>query len=80
MRWERNKDGSYSISGTGPMMTPIVVEGDTREDARQAWMDEFGRQYAEQEAVTARSVQHMEKNRHDYEVMAREAHAYKGVF
>ena len=47
--WTRNKDGSYSVTGNGPMR-PIAVEGDTRALARQNWMFEFGRQYEEARA------------------------------
>jgi len=79
MKWERNSDGTFSVSGDGPMR-PIVVDAETRAIARQHWMDEYGNQHAEQEAHTARYVQHMEKNEDDYRRMAREAHAYKGDF
>lgn len=55
MRWQRNSDGSFSVSGMGPMR-PIAVEGETRAEAREAWMSEFGRQYEEQERATALSI------------------------
>lgn len=52
MLWHRNKDGSFSITGNGPMRA-IAVEGVNRPEARQAWMDAFGQQYEEQERATA---------------------------
>ena len=75
----RNSDGSYCASGDG-YDYPIVAEGLTREEARKAFEAQYGHQYAAAQVATARSEAHMEKNRHDYEQMAREAHAYKGKF
>ena len=74
----RNSDGSYSASGDG-YDYPIVAEGLTREEARKGFEVQFGNQYAAAQVATARA-RHMEKNAHDYEMMAREAHAYKGTF
>lgn len=78
MLWQRNKDGSFSVSGQGPMGA-IAVEGDTREEAREAWMAVFGEQYERQERATAVAF-HVERKGEDYKQMMREAHAYKGVF
>jgi hypothetical protein len=55
MIWERNSDLSYSVRGYGPLR-PIIVEGATREEARQKWMSVYGDQYAEQETATAWSM------------------------
>ena len=55
----------WICQGDGPMR-PIAVEGNTRAEVRQAWMDVFGQQYAEQETLTARSEAHWEKNCEDY--------------
>ena len=79
--WTRNKDGSYSVTGNGPMR-PIAVEGDTRALARQNWMFEFGRQYEEAERATNLSTQweemsegHRDKKMFDARMLARD---YRG--
>lgn len=59
MRWHRNHDGSYVVSGMGPMR-PIAVEASTRAEAREAWMEQFGRQYEEQERHTALAIHYEE--------------------
>lgn len=76
MLWLRNRDGSFSVSGEGPMRE-IVAEGETRPLARAAWMHEFGRQYEEQEKATALSI-YTEKNYEDLRMLASEIHSYKG--
>ena len=52
MKWEQNSDGTFSVSGEGALR-PIVIDAATRAEARQGWMLEFGRQYAEAECMTA---------------------------
>ncbi len=76
MLWQRNSDNSFSVSGEGPMRA-IAVEGETREIAREAWMDEFGRQYEEQERASA-LASYTERNYEDLRMLAAETHAYKG--
>ena len=68
----QNSDGSFSASGDGVFM-PIVVEGETRREAIENFISAFAAQYRRKKA-------HVEKNTHDYEIMAREARSYKGDF
>jgi len=52
---QRNSDGTYSASGGG-YNRPIIVEADSPREARRQWIYEYGRQYAEGEAMTANSL------------------------
>ena len=70
-------------------MRPILVEANTRQDARKAWAEEFAAQkleeqvfaheYEAEQRETALTM-HMERKGEDYKMMMREAHAYKGDF
>ena len=56
MKLQYQSEGGYwTAEGHGPMRG-IVVEAESRQGAREGWMECYGRQYAESESLSGFSV------------------------